>query len=343
MSWATDNEWWRAQARERWSPTEPEALLLRAWLSTPIAYDGYDPITLEGALQSVVCMRETGRLPDDVFSDCPLSATLEETDIRIPIADVTSGGAPIACASVGWFSPDAVATKRQSWKRARADHYQRAIIKTSEASTKTQMVLKATVTALHVDFYVLGDRSKLTDLLRDVSHLGASRAGGVGGITGWEALPAPGPWWIRGPGDRLMRSMPADASAAWVRYDERPATVRAPYWHHRTRTLCHVPTQTIGEPLAAGAAGRFFITPHAVERYRERVPGKARLSYEQALRELVGLSSDAKFAYVREDGAELWRLGLPTRLRFRVERAAPGLPQITSVMMPFDHRPGASA
>lgn len=341
MTWADENRAWREQARMLWRPEVPEPLLIRSWLSAPIAYDGYDPVTLEGSLQSVVCMRETGRLPDDVFEGCPLSAALEDVDIQIPIVDTWIDGIPVANVSIGWFSPDAIATKRQSWKRARADRYQADKIKTSEAGTKTQMVLKATVSATHVDFFALADRERIESLLRDVSHLGAGRSGGLGLVHGWEVMPAPGQWWFQGPGGRLMRALPAGFASVAARSERRQATLRAPYWHPRTRALCDVPVQQLGEPLT-GASGAFFVTPHAVDRYRERVPGKRRLSYEQALSELVDLLRGAKFVSIREDGTELWRVGKPTRLRFRVGRSGPGLPQVMSVMMPFDHRPEAA-
>lgn len=345
MNWAEENRGWREQARIIWRPERPEPLLIRAWLHSPIAYDGYDPITLEGALQSVVCMRETGRLPDDVYADCPSRAPLDDTDIQIPIVDTDLDGFPVANISIGWFSPDAIASKRQNWKRARADHYQQALVKTSEAGTKTQMVLKQTVSALHVTFYALGDRDKLESLLRDVGALAAARSGGLGVVRGWEIGPAPGEWWFKGPGKRLMRTLPARAAEHFdaADYDERPATVRAPYWHHRTRCLARVPVQRLGEGLTDGAKGNYFVTPHAVERYRERIPGKRRLSYEEALGELINLLAKAHFVRAEADGTELWRVGRPNRLRFKVSRESHGLPQVLTVMMPFDRKPEVRA
>jgi hypothetical protein len=233
-------------------PRLVEPLLLRAWLDSPMACDGYDALTIEGALQSTVCLRETARTPDDVFTGCPITATLEETDIRIPIADVVTDGVPIARASVGWFAPDALATKRQSWKRADAEHYATPIVKVSQAATKTQMVLKATVTASHVDFYVDGDRLLLENLLRDVSALGAGRAGGLGLIHGWEVSTAERWSWI-GPERRLMRVLPEPLALELEadHYDLRIATLRAPYWHHRTRCAAAVPVQHLGDQLSA--------------------------------------------------------------------------------------------
>lgn len=255
MTWAEDNRAWRERAAQRWSPQHGDSLLLRAWLDAPVAYDGYDPLTIEGALQSVVIIRETGRTPDDVYQGCPRDLPLADVDIPIPVADAVCGGpeldaTPLAHASCGWFSPDAVATKLQSWKRADAEHYAAKIVRTSMAENKTQMVLKATVTAQHVDFYVQGDRLMLKDLLRDATVLGAGRSGGLGLVHGWEILAAE-PWWWTGPGGRLMRTLPARLAEAHgaTRYDLRTATLRAPYWHPRTRCEAAVPVQVLGEPV----------------------------------------------------------------------------------------------
>src|SRR5690606_6288686 len=54
MTWADENRAWRELAARHWSPRSPEPLRLRAWLASPIAWDGYDPLTIEGALQYVV-------------------------------------------------------------------------------------------------------------------------------------------------------------------------------------------------------------------------------------------------------------------------------------------------
>ena len=250
MSWDSDNRWWLDAARKRWSPVSPEPLVLRAWLDAPVACDGYDPLTIEGALQHAVCMRETGRLPDDVYEGCPLNASLESTDIAIPIVDTVVDGLSIANVSIGWFAVDAISTRRQGWKRARADNYGRDLVRLSSAENKTQEVSRATMTASYTEFFANADRSKIEDLLRDIDALGASRSGGLGGVHGWEVLSCSVKAWFVGPGGRLMRALPlTDATnrATWA--DVREATLRAPYWHPRTRRTCMVPIQRIGEPL----------------------------------------------------------------------------------------------
>jgi len=130
MTWADENRAWRELAARHWSPRSPEPLRLRAWLASPIAWDGYDPLTIEGALQYVVIGLETGRAPDDVFSDCPLETPLADTDIQIPIVDDTTyGEVPIARASCGVFAPGAVASVRWRRTRPRADYYGVDVVK----------------------------------------------------------------------------------------------------------------------------------------------------------------------------------------------------------------------
>lgn len=83
------------------------------------------------------------------------------------------------------------------------------------------------------------------------------------------------------------------------------------------------------------AVGRWFVTPHAVQRYRERVDPS--VSYEQALGALVHLSERAHFVKRREDGVECWRVGRADgHLRLRVQPQADGLPQLLTVLPAFN-------
>lgn len=93
-------------------------------------------------------------------------------------------------------------------------------------------------------------------------------------------------------------------------------------------------------------AGRWFITPHAVARYRERIaPG---LTYEQALAELIRLSLAARRCGEERSlpGAFLWRGPRPLRLRCIVQERVPvgALPQLLTVYGGHDRwtspRPG---
>ena len=80
---------------------------------------------------------------------------------------------------------------------------------------------------------------------------------------------------------------------------------------------------------ATNAAGRWFITPHAVRRYIDRVAPDA--THEQALSALISHSETAHF--VRPRGTvEEWRAPRPTRIRFRVDASGDSLPVLVTVL-----------
>jgi len=82
------------------------------------------------------------------------------------------------------------------------------------------------------------------------------------------------------------------------------------------------------------AVGRWFITPHAVARYIERVDPRA--SYEVALARLIAESETATRVKEIEPGVALYRGRKPRRLRYRVAETGEGLPQLLTVLSPFD-------
>lgn len=80
--------------------------------------------------------------------------------------------------------------------------------------------------------------------------------------------------------------------------------------------------------------GAWFVTPHAVRRYIERVDPSA--SYEGALASLVVLSTQAHPVREISPGVWQWRGPRPGRLRFRVSTHGAGLPQLVTVMRAHD-------
>jgi hypothetical protein len=79
-----------------------------------------------------------------------------------------------------------------------------------------------------------------------------------------------------------------------------------------------------------GAVGPWFVTPHAVQRYIERVDSS--LSYEAALGRIISDSVNAHCVKKLDDGAELWRGPKPRRLRYVVSPDK----QLMTVMFAFD-------
>ncbi len=80
------------------------------------------------------------------------------------------------------------------------------------------------------------------------------------------------------------------------------------------------------------AAGRWFVTPHAVQRYRERLDRSA--TYEQALAQLIRWSAAAVLKHPDwHPGIDLYRSPKPWRARLYVSRRGPGLPQLVTVRL----------
>ncbi len=368
MTWLEMNAPWLARAR-RWLPRAVEPLRMRVWLSSPVAWDGRTPITIEGALQFVVVGLATGRSPDDVFAGCPHDL---KPEIAIPVADVELGGRAIACASIGWPPSCAVETVRWRRKRARVEAYGVDRLMIAGGWGKSLNIPVAALVTPFLDFYLRGDRRLLAALCRELGGLGRDSTRGLGSVVGVELDPDPEDrsLFLDGAPQRalplLLDGGPTDPRVmAPDTWDEREATTRAPYWHRSTTTLCAVPVVSIGTsgmptvPLeleaeapreaGAGAAGRFFITPKAVRRFIERFAPE--LTYEPALAELIRLTSAGRYMapYLGEqigasvEGAELWRAprvntgtgsqAATSRMRFVVGHGGEGpLPQVVTVL-----------
>jgi len=97
------------------------------------------------------------------------------------------------------------------------------------------------------------------------------------------------------------------------------------------------------EASKAGARGRFFVTPHAVERYRERV--HRGISYERALEEILSECDRAHYVKDYVGGKQYWRGPKPMRLRLLVAPSVGSeLPQLVTILPASDalSRPGRS-
>jgi hypothetical protein len=89
------------------------------------------------------------------------------------------------------------------------------------------------------------------------------------------------------------------------------------------------------EPQKAGAVGRFFITPHAIARYVERV--HRGISYERALGEIIQIAAKAHYVKDYHGGKQYWRGPKPMRLRLLVSPAAGDeLPQVMTILPAAD-------
>lgn len=226
---------------DRWLPRRVEHLTIRAWLDSPLAWDPYDGITLDGALQFVVVGLETGLMPDDAFA----GYRGPKIDIPIPIADVELDGAQIALVSWAQPHPEALEDVRFRRRRLRTDAIGGdLVVRMNQGSFKTTQLPTPTLATPYVDFHADGDLDLLRILLSDVAAIGRARAGGLGRILGFELLSRAGSALVRD--GRLTRTVPVDTvdDVDPSSYVIREATTRAPYWHRGSRRLCWVPEAT---------------------------------------------------------------------------------------------------
>lgn len=109
---------------------------------------------------------------------------------------------------------------------------------------------------------------------------------------------------------------------------------------HRAATLAWYHRKRAETKVKSGASGRFFVGPHAVKRYRERV--HRGITYERALSEILEQAERAHFikkqALAYRGNAEYWRGPNPMRLRLVVKHN-PGmaLPTIITILPAADN------
>lgn len=253
MSWLDDNAGWLARA-ERWRPRVVEPLRLRVWFMSPVAWDGYDPIAIEGALQFLVVIAETGQMPDDVFAGFD---EVSNVDIPVPIEDVEIGGRRIACASVG--IPPRIAVETVRWRRKRARSEQMGVDKLmiNGGPFKAINLPISTLATPWLDFYVRGDRELILRLCDGLQGIARDSTRGLGSVLGvevdtdeanrslvYKACPQRVLPIVMDGGDYDTRSYDPDS------FESREAGVRAPYWHIRNRTDAVVPSLRISRMAA---------------------------------------------------------------------------------------------
>lgn len=233
---------WGPSAR-RWACVTRQPLTLRAWLAAPLAWDPYNGVPCEGALQYAVVQLASGMSPEEAFADAPRDTPHNTlVPIPIPIVDQEMVGMPVALASWAQPAPGAIETTRIRRKRARAESYGLAKVNVAMAEFKSEQIPVPTLTAMWVEFHVVGDRDRLHELLPHVTHIGRGRSSGLGHLLGWEILEDYTGRSILDRG-RLMRSVPSGSGvqARPGTFTVRHATTRAPYWHRASLTECMVP------------------------------------------------------------------------------------------------------
>lgn len=88
--------------------------------------------------------------------------------------------------------------------------------------------------ALYVDWYCVGNKTEIEDLLRYCTHLGKKPSQGFGRVIRWEVKEWPEDWSTYGPNGKIMRAIPNEKGS--ILYGIRPS-----YWLPKHQFLCHMP------------------------------------------------------------------------------------------------------
>ncbi len=234
---------WLSRAREAWLPRagKAEPLVLRAWLSGPLATYRRGEATIEGPLQHAVVIAASGAHPGSAFAGFPDDAF---ADVPIPVADVVTPHGAIACASWPRRSPDARETGLMLVHKPEAEQLASRVVYITGGEAKPKRAIVPTVAATWLEWDLLADRERLLALLPGVRALGKFR-GGLGSVDRWEVIPSRDDRSLVRDGSPARALPVADEAEAMERfaagYVLDMQTTRAPYWHQSTRRLVACP------------------------------------------------------------------------------------------------------
>lgn len=209
-----------------------ESLKITAWPRCSIESGLYLP--LDGILYALAMRREHG--PEMLTT--PGQATAAES-VPLPLERRGTGDAWYYAASFAQWGPHV--DGQSFWvKRFDQEHAdlvdfdgRRGNVVVERGRYRAYHTQTFVRHALHVSWYVVGDRAAIVELLAHAGHIGKKTAQGNGRIIRWDVEPWPEDWSVYGAGGRLMRAIPA---ADGVLHGIRPS-----YWLPSSQTLCRLP------------------------------------------------------------------------------------------------------
>lgn len=249
--WQQNNRAWLDRLRRELTPRQVRPLRLRLWLTQPVAQSP-DGLHLDGALQYVAVEAATGRPPGDVFE----GYRGPPPHIQLPLGEVEQAGHAFWACSWAHVAPGAIEDVRYWRKRADVERYglnPAAKVVTAGGAYKSLNIPRAVLVSPYLEVYLRGDREILGRMVRHLDRLGRA---GLGAISGVEIDDDPEDRSLLHQG-APQRTLPirglldADAFAPGS-YAIREATLRPPYWHRASETLCVVPLRA-GSPARAAS------------------------------------------------------------------------------------------
>ena len=210
-----------------------ERLQITAHLRGPISLPA-GPMALDALLMAAVCARDS------------IPPILDGDPMEIPIPVERERGIYLASFSVAAFETHALryVNRRHPIEQEQTIGSPKTKrITLTTGPTKSYRIPTETGHVEHdrLDWYCIGEREAIADLLALVLYLGKKRSVGNGAVARWTAAPHEG--WPGFPvvrDGKPLRPLPLD----WPGLVEPETATRGmvpPYWHHSTRQLCAVP------------------------------------------------------------------------------------------------------
>jgi hypothetical protein len=210
-------------------------LRIRAYLRGGVISDQYLP--LDGILYNQAVRKQFG---SQVVAVPGSSMVKEGANINLPIIHAGPKGDAwfYACSFAQWpentIEDSSFKVKSGDWLRD--GHYLAPgkKINTGSGKYKNYHIKLYYRHALYVEWYCIGDPQELVNLLNFCTHIGKNGGDGWGEVLRWEVQEWPEDWSIRGPGNKLMRAVPAKDSG--FLYGIRPS-----YWLQKHIFPCKMP------------------------------------------------------------------------------------------------------
>lgn len=236
--WQERNRAWLDRLRRDLTPRQVRPLRLRLWLMQPVAWS-HDGLHLDGALSYVAVEAATGRPPADSF----VGYRGPPPRIQIPLAEETVEGHRLWACSWARPAPEALEGVRYWRKRADVERYNvGGKVVTAGGPYKSLNIPRPVVYTPYLDVSVRGDPDLLRRMVVRLDRLGRAGLGAISGVEIDDDLDDRSLLHHAAPQRPIPIATASDARAyPDGTYTIREATVRPPYWHRSSETLCVVP------------------------------------------------------------------------------------------------------
>lgn len=213
-----------------------EPLRLRAWLQTPVIADEYLPID---AVLYYHAMREQYGEQTATYSGAEHPDAVTGVQLHLARCNEDKPDWYYAASFARWSEPQAAG---QDWWNKRADlslvdlvdwRGRKARLEIASGPYKGYHMPLFYRHALYVDWYVVGLRGWIEQLLAFTTHLGKKTSQGWGSVLRWEVESQPEDWSVRGPHGELMRAIPSEKGLL--------TGFRPSYWLAKNQTQCALP------------------------------------------------------------------------------------------------------